>query len=127
MGAFVRAEENAVYFLSDTRRHKDDEIQRSPNVNLAFAHPGSQSYVSLTGIAFVSNDRAKIKELWNPYAKAWWSGPDDPNIRLLKIDQKSAEYWDSPGKFVSTVLMAFKAITGSKSADLGDNKKVAMS
>ena len=37
MGAYVRRQENAVYFLTDVRRHKDDEIQKFPNVCLAFA------------------------------------------------------------------------------------------
>lgn len=126
VAAYPSEDVSTIYVLTDVNSHKDDEIEVNPQVNLAFAHPGNHSYVSLTGTAYVSNDRAKIKELWNPYAKAWWSGPDDPNIRLLKIDPKSAEFWDSPGKIVSTVLMAFKAITGSKNTEIGENKKVAM-
>ena len=37
----------------------------------------------LTGTAVVSNDRAKIKELFSTPAKAWWESADDPNIRVL--------------------------------------------
>ena len=79
MAAFVERDENAIYFLSDARRHKDDEIARDPNVNLAFANAGDQKYVSVTGTATVSNDRAKIKELFSTPAKAWWD-------RLQKIN-----------------------------------------
>lgn len=125
MGAYVAREENKVYFLTDARRHKDDEIARDPNVTLAFANAGSQKYVSVTGAAEVSNDRAKIKALFSTAAKAWWQSPDDPNIRVLKVTPDDAEYWDAPGTVVSYVKMAAAAATGSR-PDIGENRKVRM-
>lgn len=125
MSAFVERDHNAIYFLTDSRRHKDEEIAAHPEVNLAFADTGDQKYVSLTGIAAVSNDRAKVKELFSTPAKAWWDSADDPNIRILKVTPNDAEFWDSPGSLVSYVKMAAAAVTGSP-PDLGDNRKVAM-
>jgi general stress protein 26 len=125
MGAYVRREEHAVYFLTDARRHKDEEIKANPNVCLAFADASDQKYVAMTGRAEVSNDRARIRELWSTPAKAWWDSPDDPNIRVLKVTPKDAEYWDSPGTVVSYVKMAAAAATGTR-PDLGENRKVAM-
>ncbi len=125
MAAYVRRDENTIYFLTDARRHKDEEIKANPNICLAFADAGSQKYVAMTGRAEVSSDRAKIKELWGTPAKAWWDSPDDPNIRVLKVTPKDAEYWDSPGTVVSYVKMAAAAVTGTR-PDLGENRKVAM-
>jgi general stress protein 26 len=125
MSAYVERDENTIYFLTDARRHKDEEIAHHPEVNLSFAHPGGQKYVSLTGTATVSNDRAKIKELFSTPAKAWWDSADDPNIRVLKISPDDAEFWDSPGSIVSYVKMAAAVVTGSR-PDLGKNRKVAM-
>jgi general stress protein 26 len=125
MSAFVEREENAIYFLTDARRHKDEEIARDPSINLSFADAGSQKYVSVTGTAAIANDRAKIKELFSTPAKAWWESADDPNIRVLKITPEAAEYWDSPGSVISYVKMAAAAVTGSR-PDLGDNRKVAI-
>lgn len=125
MDARVRREEGRIYFLADVRHHKDDEIARYPQMMLGFADTGAMKYVSLSGNALISNDRAKIKELWEPTAKAFWDSPDNPDIRLLTVTPDSAEYWDSPGSVVSYVKMAVAAVTGSK-PDLGDNKKVAM-
>src|SRR6478609_7063098 len=85
MSAYLQRDENAIYFLTDVRRHKDDEIARNPAVNLSFADASAQKYVSLTGTAVVSNDRAKIKELFTTTAKAWWASAEDPDIRVLKI------------------------------------------
>lgn len=124
MAAHVEPDENAVYFLTDERRHKDDEIRGNPNVCLAFAGSG-EDYVSLTGHAEVTNDRAKIKELWSMAAKAWWDSADDPNIRLLKVTPVDAEYWDGAGSVISSLKMATAAMTGGR-PDLGENKKVRM-
>ncbi|GIL00569.1 MAG: general stress protein [Alphaproteobacteria bacterium] len=125
MAADVRRDENAVYFLTDVRRHKDDEIRQFPNVCLAFAETGGQKYVSVTGRATVSNDRARIRELFTTPAKAWWDSADDPNIRVLAVTPHDAEYWDGPGTIVSTINMAAAAATGTR-PDLGENRKVAM-
>ena len=125
MGAYVRREDDAVYFLTDARRHKDDEIRQTPNVCLAFADASGQKYVSVTGHAEVSADRSKIKELWGTPAKAWWDSPDDPNIRVLKVTPNEAEYWDGPGTVVSYIKMAAAAISGTR-PDMGENRKVAM-
>jgi general stress protein 26 len=125
MSAHAARDENAFYFLADKRHHKDDDIRKFPTVCLAFADASDQKYVSITGEAAVSNDCQKIKELWSPWAKAWWPSPDDPNICLLKVVPTQAEYWDTPGKVVSTVKMAVAVMTGSR-PDIGKNRKVAM-
>lgn len=125
MHAHLARNENAFYFLADRRHHKDDDIRKFPTVCLAFADVSDQKYVSITGEASVSTDRAKIQEFWTTWAKAWWSSADDPNICLLKVIPTQAEYWDTPGKIISSVKMAVAAATGSR-PDIGDNKKVAM-
>jgi general stress protein 26 len=125
MSAYLERDNNAIYFLTDARRHKDEEIARNPNINLSFANPSDQKYVSLTGTAVVSNDRAKIKQLFSTPAKAWWDSAEDPNIRVLKVTPDDAEFWDSPGSVISHVKMAAAAVSGTR-PDLGDNRKVAL-
>ena len=125
MSAYFTREENAIYFLTDARRHKDEEIASNPSINLSFADASSQKYVSLTGTAVVSNDRGKIKELFSTPAKAWWDNANDPNIRVLKITPDDAEFWDSPGTIISYVKMAAAAGTGTR-PDIGENRKISM-
>ena len=125
MSAHVERDNNAIYFLTDARQHKDDELARHPDINLSFADAGDQKYISVTGTAVVSNDRAKIKELFSMPAKAWWDSPDDPNIRVLKITPDDAEFWDSPGSVISYVKMAAAAVSGTR-PDLGVNRKVSL-
>jgi general stress protein 26 len=125
MAAYVDRDGRAVYFLTEAASHKDVEIARNPNVGLAFADPGDQTYVSITGHAEISNDRRKIKELWSTPAKAWWKSPDDPNIRVLKVTPKDARYWDGPGALASYVEMLAAALSDRRPA-IGDHAKVKM-
>jgi general stress protein 26 len=81
--------------------------------------------VSLTGTAAVSNDRAKIRELFSTPAKAFWDSAEDPNIRVLKITPDDAEFWDSPGTVISYVKMAAAAVSNTR-PEIGENRKVTM-
>lgn len=125
MAAHLDREKNRIYFLTDAASHKDEEVTRRPQVGLAFADASGQKYVSVTGRAMVSNDRAKIRELWSTPAKAWWESPDDPSIRVLEVTPKDAQYWDSPGTIVSYIKM-FAAVVSDTRPEIGDNAKVRM-
>jgi general stress protein 26 len=70
----------------------------------------------------VSNDRAKVKQLFSTPAKAWWDSADDPNIRVLKITPDDAEFWDSPGTVISFVKMAAAAVSNTRPA-IGESAK----
>jgi general stress protein 26 len=124
MGAFVRRQEGMIYFFSDVRAHKDEEITRYPSVCLAFADAGAQKYVSVSGTAEIVSDRAKVEELWSIPTKLHWNSPDDPNILLIKVTPRDAEYWDTPGNVVSSFKVAFELATG-KHVSYGDHEKVS--
>ena len=123
MAAFVRRDDSAIYFLGDAKHHKDEEIERNPNVGLAFADAAPSPITKPS--RSVSNDRQKIKELWGPSAKAWWDSPDDPNIRLLTVTPDDAEFWEGPGKIVGTIKMMAAAATNTR-PNYGENRKVTM-
>ena len=123
MGAFVRRDEGALYFFTDDRAHKDDEIRRHPEVCLAFADTGGQKYVSVSGTARLSADREKIKQFWSAGAKVWWGDSDNPNLRLIAVQPVEAEFWDSPGSLISGLKVAFALATGTH-LDPGEHKQV---
>lgn len=125
MSAHAEREQDAIYFLTDARNHKDDEVQINDQVCLTFADNGSYVFVSVSGTANVRDDRAKVHELWSVAAQAFWESKDDPNIRVLEVRPHQAEFWDSPGKIVTAVKMATAAVTGGK-PDIGENRKVTL-
>lgn len=123
MGMFAKRDDDRIYFFTDVSGKKDDEIDSDPNMSIAFQ--SGSSYVAIAGRAAVTNDRAKIKELWSPVVKAWWDSPDDPAIRLLTVTPDSAELWETPGKIVAYVQMFTAAVTGGR-PDIGETHKVRM-
>ncbi|MDP3525636.1 MAG: pyridoxamine 5'-phosphate oxidase family protein [Hoeflea sp.] len=125
MAAMPRQDEHAIYFLTDSAAEKDGQIERFPIVTLAFVDQSKNDYVSLTGTATVSNDRAKIEELWSPMMKTFWDGPEDQTIRLITVVPEDAQAWDSPHNIVSTIKMA-AAAAGLGKPDMGDSGKVKM-
>lgn len=125
LAANIERDEDAIYFLIDVGGVKDDQIEDFPIVTLAFADNGAYKYLSITGRAKVTNDRAKISELWTPDNKAFWDSKDDPGIRLITVTPDDAEVWDSPGRIVAAVKMLTAAVTGAK-VELGNNRKVTM-
>jgi general stress protein 26 len=125
MAATVKRDEEAVYFLTNADSVKAGDIAANSAVAVLFVDAGGQKYVSLRGDAEVRDDRAKIREIWTPFAKAWWDGPDDPEIRVVAVKPVSAEYWDSPGKIAAYAAMLASAVTGAKPA-VGENETVAL-
>src|SRR5262249_22710176 len=47
MHAIPDRDDNAIYFITDTRGAKDDEIAAAPDVCLAFADIGDNTYLSI--------------------------------------------------------------------------------
>jgi general stress protein 26 len=126
MGARPDADENAIYFLTDAAAPKDGEVESNANVCLAFSDAKGQKFVSVTGQASISNDRAKIRQLWSAMDKAFWRDENDPAIRILRVAPEDAEYWEGPGFVVSAVKMVTAGVTGRR-PNLGDNEKVRLS
>ncbi len=126
MGLYLRPEENALYFLTDARGHKDEDIALYPHVTVICQDRGANLYIAVAGRATISQDKAKIRDLWNPAAQAWWEGPDDSAIRVLRVTPNDAQFWDGPNALMSTAAMLGAAVTGQRPSDLGDNRKVDM-
>jgi general stress protein 26 len=114
-----------ICFLVDADSEKTWQIEHFGNVTLGFASPGKDDYLALFGHATITDDRARIKELWTPFAKAWWDSPDDPAIRLLTVHPEEAEIWQGPNRLVAGAIMLGAAMTG-KRPGIGDHGHVRM-
>jgi len=126
MAALEMDESATIWFFTRKSSPKVDQIeQQERRVNLAFADVGDASYVSISGTADEIDDRAKINELWNPQAKAWFpDGKDDPELTLLRVHTNMAEYWDANNStMVRLFQQAAAAITGN-TPNMGENEKV---
>jgi general stress protein 26 len=115
-----------LWFFTGASSPKVNEVERDHRVNLSYAAPDDNTYVSISGTARLVRDKAKAKELWNPALKAWFpEGLDDPDLALLRVKVEKAEYWDSPSsKMVQLYGLAKAVLTGKRADDVGENEKI---
>ncbi len=84
------------WFLSSNDSHKNSEVQADSNVQLLFQGSDYSDFMSIYGTATVSEDKQRIKELWNPMLKTWFTeGVDDPRISVIKVTPNEGYYWDT--------------------------------
>jgi general stress protein 26 len=89
-----------LWFVTAEGTGKLRDIAHDPHVNLAYYKTGSYEWVSASGVARVSKDRATIRELYEPDWKAWFGADgdprhgtaDDPRIVLIGIDVHAAVF-----------------------------------
>jgi general stress protein 26 len=116
-----------LWFFTGVSSHKVSEIAKLPKVNVSFADPDNQRYVSITGRAQLVRNRNKIEELWKPEFKMWFpEGKEDPDIALLRISLEKAEYWDSPSSTIGYALSFLSSLATGKQTEFGENKKLEL-
>ena len=122
-------EGSRLYFFISRKSEMARQLQDDGNVNVSYADPGADSYVSLSGQAVVVEDPAKKEALWSPIVKAWFpGGVTDPDLALLEVRLSHVEYWDvKESKMVQLFKIAKAAITGDAPPKLGEHKKLSVS
>jgi len=116
---------NNLYFFTRSDAGKVDEIAQDSEVCLTYAHPGDQSFVSVTGRASLVRDRDDIERFWHPIHAAWFpAGKDDPQLALLKVAIESAEYWSAPSSSVVQLFGIAKALVQGEVCAPGEHQKI---
>ena len=112
-------DEGNIWFMSSIKSGKNDDILHDNTVQLFYSNPSNYEFLSVYGTATISTDRAKIHELWTPFAKAWFQdGENDADISLIKIRPQSSYYWDTKNnKMISMIQMLASIVTGSAPND----------
>jgi general stress protein 26 len=96
-------------------------------VNLSYAEPGKDHFVSVSGRCRLVLDKEKARELWNPTLKAWFpTGLEDPELALLCVKVEKAEYWDTPNSRMVQLIGFVKAALTGESYRPGENEKVQL-
>lgn len=114
-----------LWFFTSSKTHKTDEIEKDDRVNVSYAAPGDNTYVSVSGTAEIVKDQEKIDEYWSDILKAWFpEGKDSPDLVLLKVKVEQAEYWDAPASTIVQIAGFLKAIATGERAEGGENEKI---
>jgi general stress protein 26 len=89
-----------LWFVCRQGSAKLADLAQDPHLNLTYYKDGSREWVSVSGLATVTRDRAKIRELYAADWKMWFGEegdslhgtPDDPRIVLIGVEIHGAEF-----------------------------------
>jgi len=89
-----------LWFVCRQGSAKLADLAQDPHINLTYYKDGSREWVSVSGLATVSRDRAKIRELYADDWKMWFGEegdslhgtPDDPRMVLIGVQIHGAEF-----------------------------------
>ncbi len=123
----IGADGSLWFFMSRTSGPVDD-LKADPTINLVYADPGADTYVSVSGTAAMIEDQAKKQQLWNKMTEAWFpNGPTDPDLALVQVQIVHASYWDvKESKLVQLYEMAKAVVTGKPPTEMGEHGEVRM-
>jgi general stress protein 26 len=111
MTAIAEDERAPLWFFTSSDTDLGRRLDTVPTVDAvaSFAAKDHALFAMLTGRLVADNDRAVIDRLWNPFIAAWFTGKDDPKLRLLRMDATEAHVWLNE----NSMLAGIKLLLGS--------------
>ena len=95
-----RIEATDLWFVTNIETHKLDELTLDPHVNCSYYNNRTHEWVSVAGLAHVSKNRNKVRQLYKENWKVWFDdeggerdgGPNDPRTALIRVEAELATY-----------------------------------
>ena len=132
MATQKRASGADLWFVTAKKSAKLDEIRHDPQVNLAYYKDRTREWVSVSGRARVVDDRAKIRELYQPDWRAWFGAeghekhgtPDDPRMILIGVEVEMAMFLEINKPQAVVLFEVVKGMITGKAPDIGEVQRV---
>lgn len=105
MTAIVEGQKGPIWFFTGKPNAVVENLQKGHRAIAAFSSKGHDLFASIHGTLSVSNDRAVIDRLWNPFIAAWFDGKDDPKLVLLRFDADHAQVWLNESNLLAGVKL----------------------
>ena len=110
MTAQIEGDKGPLWFFTAKDSALVQKLSEGHRAFAAFSSKGHDLFASIKGNLSLSNDRAVIERLWNPFVAAWYEGgKDDPKLALLRLDAEHAEIWLNASSLVAGVKMLLGA------------------
>ena len=132
MATQKRASGADLWFVAAERSGKTRDIAADPHVNLAYYKDRTREWVSVSGIATLSRDRAKIRELYARDWRMWFSDegderhgtPDDPRLVLIGVDVHAASFLELDRPQPVVLFEVVKGWVTGDTPDIGEVQRV---
>jgi general stress protein 26 len=105
-----------VRFLTSRSSRKAGEIASSGRVSLGYQYDPEMAYVTLVGVARVTDDRTFMQDQWRPEWNTFFpKGPSDPDAVIVEVTVERIEMWSLVRK-IATSPNGLRAATLQRTA-----------
>jgi len=132
MATQKRAPGADIWFVTSRETMKLDELENDPHVNLAYYKDRTREWISVSGIATPTTDKATIEQLYARDWKAWFpeegdprhGTPDDPRLVLIGVEVHSAVFLEVNKPQPVVLFEVVKGMITGKMPDVGRMHRV---
>ena len=117
-----------LWFVTLEGSQKLRDLEADPHLNLAYYKDRTREWISVSGLATISRDREKIRELYAADWKAWFpkggdprdGTPDDPRMVLIGVDVHAADFLEVNNPQPVVLFEIVKGWLTGSTPDIGD-------
>jgi general stress protein 26 len=119
-----READGTLWFITTEDSAKAHEIEHDRHAHIV-CQKDHAAYLSISGHASLSENRARIAEIWKEPFRVWFpDGPKDPKIALIVFRPQRAEFWDNTGtRRLEYLWESVKAYATGKTPDLKEGEQ----
>ncbi|MFD1029937.1 pyridoxamine 5'-phosphate oxidase family protein [Metaplanococcus flavidus] len=90
-----------LYTATSRKSQKVDELEANPHAHILLGYEGEgvgDAYLEIEGRMAAHDDAEIINKVWNDHLKGWFTGPDDPNLMILRIHPEHVRLMNKKGQ-----------------------------
>lgn len=95
------SDEFTLYTATSKHTEKVDELEANPHTHILIGYEGKgmgDEYLEIEGTVGISDDESVKEKVWNKHMKPWFSGPEDPDLVILKVSPDSIRLMNKKGE-----------------------------
>jgi general stress protein 26 len=95
------SDEFTLYTATSKQTHKVAELEANPHTHILIGYEGKgmgDEYLEIEGTVSISDDESVKEKVWNKHMKPWFSGPEDPDLVILKVSPVSIRLMNKKGE-----------------------------
>jgi general stress protein 26 len=118
--------DGAIWMMASKQSLRAALGSTSMPVNLAFARPDHDEYISISGHASFVDDPHRKASLWTVAGRPWFDGPQDPDLALVKVTPRHVEIWEGPDSSIVRVLAMAASVVSARPVGMGHKQTLDM-
>ena len=112
-----------IWMLASRRAMAPIFVAALRQANLTFSDAERSVFISIAGVARLSDDAQRKAALWSVVARPWFpGGADDPDLVLLALTPQLADIWDGPESDVMRLLALTASLVAARPIGLGEHQ-----